>query len=417
MGYYLNTDNISLDIKYIFLHFAQNYFGNPRSRYSWSSDVRTTDIIIADKFAIDLGVATQRPSVILSRGGMGWTYTVRGQKGILNPPAEASSVWNFGQLNAVPNDIDALKGQQYTDLLRASIVYNIISKQGVEADDIANKLFVALTGHKADLRSAGVFKMLSMSISEESLLRYKGDVELYGVSLGLSFLTQPQLFESSRDHNLRVWVDGDEVYENTHFRVLPSGTQIKFFDEQESTAVVTATFVDAVTLQLRSLVTLTSSDYITYTVPNGWGIYGYYKIVTTIITDMYPYYDDRDDTTTDYYTDPVWSGVTYAIDEGLANGSAVGNPVVESGTYWARVLAGTFSDDTGQDRDYVYTITSGNTLDAFAINSTTGALTVNDSTALDYDTTPSFTLTLHCEPDTGDEAVEDLTVIVNLNDV
>ena len=77
----LTTGNISLDIKYIFLNFAQKFFAQ-NSKFKWTKNVQTSKIIIADKNSIDLGVVTRRPSIILNRGGFGWTYSIRGQKGI-----------------------------------------------------------------------------------------------------------------------------------------------------------------------------------------------------------------------------------------------------------------------------------------------------------------------------------------------
>ena len=41
-----------------------------------------------------------------------------------------------------------------------------------------------------------------------------------------------------------------------------------------------------------------------------------------------------------------------------------------------------------------YAITGGNTGGAFTINPSTGEITVNNSAALDFETTPSFNLTV-----------------------
>jgi len=406
---YLDTDNLALEIKYIFLNFAQGYFAEPVSRYVWYSNPRTTNIIIADKFAVDIGVASRRPAIILSRGNMGWTYAVRGQYEQMNPLASDDS-WGFGSLDPPALDENRFRGQRYTDLLQAGIIYNVISKQGVEAEDIANKLFVALTAHKQALRKIGIFKFNSMNISQEQLLKYKGDVELYGVSVSTSFLVQKHLFQADKDFNCRVWVDGIEQYENIHYRVLPSGTQIKFFSTQDASAIVTMNFVDAVTLATRTGVILTTTDYQTYTIPNGWAIYGYYKIVDAIIVDVYGTYKDDG-------LNPLWSGVYYTIDEGLANGSTVGNPLLDDQSYWHRILAGEFSLDTGQEREYTYTLTSGNIDSAFAMDSLTAAITVNDSTVLDYDVYPTFSLTAHCEDEDGEQVVDDIIITVNLNDI
>ena len=62
-----------------------------------------------------------------------------------------------------------------------------------------------------------------------------------------------------------------------------------------------------------------------------------------------------------------------------------------------------------------YSITGGNTGDAFAINANTGQVTVNNPAALDYETTPTFNLTVEVE-DLG-ALTDDGIVTINLNDV
>ena len=379
---YFDTDNISLEIKYIFLNFLQNFFGqNSQTTYRWREDPRTTDIIVADKFSVDIGVATRRPTIAISRGRMAWTYTVRGQYGFKNP---TNTAWRFGALDPVPLDADRFTSQQLTDLLHGSILFNVISKQGMVAEDIANKLFIALTGHKDDLRSIGIFKILSLDVSEEQLLKYQGDVELYGVAVSMSFLMKKDIMAADKAWNCRVWVDGVEVFENIHFRVLPTGTQIKFFEEQDSNSVVTISFTDAITLELRSNVIMSTTDYYTYTIPNDWGIYGYYKIVAAIIIDNYVKLQDSD-----FYVTPEITSTTYYIDKYSPEGTIVGNPVTDPSSYLHRILVGEYSLDPGDPREYTYTLVSGNIDDAFVVTND-GTIVVNDSSAINQD----FSLTM-----------------------
>ena len=62
-----------------------------------------------------------------------------------------------------------------------------------------------------------------------------------------------------------------------------------------------------------------------------------------------------------------------------------------------------------------YAITAGNTDGAFAIDATTGEITVADSSLLDYETTPTFNLTIAAIDSCG--AYDTAVVTVNLNDV
>jgi MYXO-CTERM domain-containing protein len=93
---------------------------------------------------------------------------------------------------------------------------------------------------------------------------------------------------------------------------------------------------------------------------------------------------------------PNISAQTFSVSESSSNGTAVGT-----------VLA---SDPDAGD-SLSYSITAGNTGNAFALNAGTGALTVNN--ALDYATTPSYALTVQVT-DTGSLSAS-ATMTVNVS--
>ena len=70
--------------------------------------------------------------------------------------------------------------------------------------------------------------------------------------------------------------------------------------------------------------------------------------------------------------------------------------------------------DLGDPEAVVYSITGGNTNSAFAINSSTGEITVNDINELDYETTTSYTLTITATQNADSTTA---TITVNINDV
>gem|GEM_PF-5662404 len=88
------------------------------------------------------------------------------------------------------------------------------------------------------------------------------------------------------------------------------------------------------------------------------------------------------------------------IDENLANSTVVGIPAA-------------FEPDAGDS--LTWSITAGNTGSAFAIDVDTGEITVNNSSALDFETTTTFNLTVQVE-DTG-AFVGTAIVTIELNDL
>lgn len=96
---------------------------------------------------------------------------------------------------------------------------------------------------------------------------------------------------------------------------------------------------------------------------------------------------------------PEMADQVFYIDENLAAGSIVDTII---------------ATDPNND-PITYTIVSGNINDAFALNSNTGILTVNNSMAIDYETTPVFNLIV--EAGDGNSAPVRASIEVHLNDL
>ncbi|RPH34450.1 MAG: T9SS C-terminal target domain-containing protein, partial [Bacteroidales bacterium] len=97
---------------------------------------------------------------------------------------------------------------------------------------------------------------------------------------------------------------------------------------------------------------------------------------------------------------PVVTDATFAIDENSANSTAVGTVVA--------------TDADGTLNSLTYSITSGNTNNAFAINSATGAITINKTEEINFEVTPVFNLTVTASDGT---LSGNANVRINLNDV
>jgi hypothetical protein len=99
----------------------------------------------------------------------------------------------------------------------------------------------------------------------------------------------------------------------------------------------------------------------------------------------------------------IAAGQAFSLPENSGFGSPVGTVVA------------TDPDTTAPNKTLSYSITSGNTNTAFAISPNTGAITVNNAAAVDFEATPSFTLTITVTDGGALEVSQD--VIVNLTNV
>lgn len=91
---------------------------------------------------------------------------------------------------------------------------------------------------------------------------------------------------------------------------------------------------------------------------------------------------------------------SFSLSENASAGSAVGTVAA-----------------TGGATPFLFTILSGNTGNAFAIDGTTGALTVNNADALDFDTAPAYSLVVQVKNTWTPQTTETATVTIDLTQV
>ena len=110
-------------------------------------------------------------------------------------------------------------------------------------------------------------------------------------------------------------------------------------------------------------------------------------------------------TLTNVNENPAINNQTFYIAENSSNGTSVGTVIASD-------------PDAGQT--LTYSITAGNTSTAFAINASTGAITVNNTAALNYETVPSFGLTVRAQDNGTGNLFSQATVtvsIINVNEI
>ncbi|WP_303310999.1 N,N-dimethylformamidase beta subunit family domain-containing protein [Hymenobacter sp. BT730] len=105
-------------------------------------------------------------------------------------------------------------------------------------------------------------------------------------------------------------------------------------------------------------------------------------------------------TVTDVNEAPVLAAQTFSVGEGSATSSAVGTVV---------------ASDPDANQTLTYSITAGNTNDAFKMVG--NQLQVNNGSALNYATTPSFSLTVKAQDSANPSLSTSATITVNVTDV
>jgi len=166
------------------------------------------------------------------------------------------------------------------DQLQGSLTLNVMNKLPFAADEIANEVFINITGFREWFKEKGIHKFTGLGVSKESLVRISSNgVEVTNVSIQISFTREEQVFLAERLFNTRLYRDGEEMFEGIDFVISADGTQI-ILKNGDSTSIYTIDYVDAITLEEKTNIDLISDseNNTLYTVSGNGSIYGYYNL-------------------------------------------------------------------------------------------------------------------------------------------
>ena len=170
----------------------------------------------------------------------------------------------------------------------------------------------------------------------------------------------------------------------------------------------TPTFSETITGTDAAAFTLTTAGVLTFNDNPNFETKSSYSITVTVTDGGTPSLTDTQDITvnvTDVNEAPTLEDVTLQIAENSVDEMAV------------ETITGEDQDTTAPNNVLTYSIIDGDTDGAFAISSSTGAITVNGEDKIDFETTAVYTLTVQVA-DGGTSALTDTaTITVNVNDV
>jgi len=148
--------NSAIFLKRTALEFMQILFGTRASgSFHYDPDDTKTDIQIADINAADLTAINLRPAIIVARGPMNWQ--------------------GLGLGNNAVEGVNMRTGDTtYNDLLVGSLSISCISREGIEAEQIAHLVFNSFKFFTPTLRKRGFFTIRSLNIGGESLVEQEG---------------------------------------------------------------------------------------------------------------------------------------------------------------------------------------------------------------------------------------------------
>lgn len=166
--------NVAIFLKRTALESLQAIFSarEPGSLH-YDSDDTNTEIFIGDQHTTNLDVVATKPAIIAVRGPVQWMMPI-----------------GLGGSSIEKIDIPTGK-TTFNDLLTGSVAFSCVSREGIEAENIAHVVFNSFKYFRPVLQKYGYFSIKSLNIGSETLLEQEGsDDKLYVVPVYITALVQ-----------------------------------------------------------------------------------------------------------------------------------------------------------------------------------------------------------------------------------
>ena len=154
----MDIPNAAIFLKRTALEFLQILFNErPAGSFHFDQDDTKTEIIISDLHAVDLKMVGMRPAIIAVRGPLSWQGPGLG--------------------SVLGRDIPT-GSYTFKELLTGSLALSCVSREGIEAEQIAHLVFNSFKYFRPVLQKYGYFQIKSLSIGGESLVEIDGSNDM-----------------------------------------------------------------------------------------------------------------------------------------------------------------------------------------------------------------------------------------------
>jgi hypothetical protein len=149
--------NVAIFLKRTTIEFLQILFGTRAvGSYHYDADDTKTEIQIGDQHTVDLEAVHVRPGIVAVRGPLTWQNIGLGGNA-------------FEKQNRTTGDTT------FNDLLTGSVAFSCISREGIEAEQLAHLVFNSFKFFRPVLQKYGFLSIKSLNIGGESLVVQDGD--------------------------------------------------------------------------------------------------------------------------------------------------------------------------------------------------------------------------------------------------
>lgn len=166
---YEGKNRVTSYAKDVYLMILTGIFSQTSTEYKWDPDEDITKIIISDRYQKPVEDQAFRPMIYLHRGRMAYS--------------------NSSIDKLISKDMQK-HTSSYTDLIQGTMVLNVVSSEGLEAEEIGSMLFTVLQAYNKEFLKLGFQHMAVNEILEERIVDGGFDSKLVEVPVITSFTFQ-----------------------------------------------------------------------------------------------------------------------------------------------------------------------------------------------------------------------------------
>lgn len=146
---------LSNRVKDLTIQALRGFFAQ-QSEFQWVADENDTKIIIADKYSIKREDVEKKPIISIQRGVLRW----KGR--------------HIGQFVSS----DSRTTDNYMDVATGNIIILCVSRQGLEAEELAQFVFHFFTRYGDILRKKGFYNIEAVGLGEERVAKSSSDIDI-----------------------------------------------------------------------------------------------------------------------------------------------------------------------------------------------------------------------------------------------
>lgn len=196
-------------VRKVILEFLQAAFFNDKT-YTWSTDPNATKIEIVNEFATKTLEIEKYPKIVLTRGDWAARDVAIGRKGhndrLLQPDT-----------------------RHYQDLTSGTLILNVLSKSSIEAELIAEKVFLSLMAWQEDIKETFIISSIrNLRLGSIQVVEQNSDFRVFQVPVYLQYDKTLQFVKSYDYYDVELTVDGERLYQSTDFWVFNNYVQFRY---------------------------------------------------------------------------------------------------------------------------------------------------------------------------------------------